>query len=248
MSTLSKKKLGIIGGVGPAATALLFERIVEHTDARTDQDHLSIAVLNYPEEIPDRTECLLAREIAPLVDSLQNIALTLESLGCEVIALPCNTAHALFDEVTSALNDAVILHMPREVSLVAQEKGVKKCGILATDGTLHSRVYEKAFAEVDIETVVPRDDHQALVMDAIYHTIKAGCMLTEAQTNALFEPFFEQGCDGVVLGCTELSLMDAGEAYRRVTVLDALDILAQKSVVACGASVRSAVISPVCNK
>ena len=248
MNNRVKKKLGIIGGVGPAATALLFERIIAHTKADTDQDHLPIAVLNYPEIIPDRTSSLLNENTDALLDSLQSIAVTLEDLGCEVIALPCNTAHALFAEIESVLHKAQLLHMPLEVAQSAHESGVKKCGILATDGTLYSRVYEYALSEDAIEVVIPDENHQALVIGAIYEKLKAGYVLSEDEIDALFTPFIQARCDGVVLGCTELSLLDTCARFQELVVIDALDVLAQKCVLACGAQMRKNVSSCGCGK
>lgn len=247
MSKKAKKKLGVIGGVGPAATSLLFERVIEHTEAFVDQDHLNIAVLNYPELIPDRTEYLLDEEAASFVEPIQGIAKALESLGCEVIAMPCNTAHSRFDEISGVLRNARLLHMPRETAEFAREKSVKKCGVLATDGTLHSNVYETALSGCDIKVVVPDDRHQKRVMEAIYGKLKAGDFLSAEGIGDLFDPFIQAGCDGVILGCTELSLMDVGDFYKGIKVIDALDILAKRSVVACGARLRNEA-SPVGHK
>lgn len=238
MREMKTKKLGIIGGVGPAATSLLFERIVDYTDVRTDQNHLDIVILNYPARIPDRTAYLLDKDAPSFVSPLQEIARELEELGCEVIALPCNTAHARFAEIEKALDHAHLIHMPREVATVAQEAGVSKCGLLATDGTVYSRVYSDALAACGIEVVLPDERHQKLAMDAIYLTLKAGDTLSDEERYALIEPFIAASCDGVVLGCTEFSLMGAPPCYGDARIIDALDVLAQTAVKDCGAPLR----------
>lgn len=122
------EKLGIIGGMGPAATARLLSRIVELTAADRDQDHLDVTVLNRP-SVPDRTAFLLGRPDAPsFVPALVDMARDLEALGCTVLAMPCNTAHARAEEVRERLARARIVDMPRETAAFLHDLGCTNRG------------------------------------------------------------------------------------------------------------------------
>ncbi len=123
------KTLGVIGGLGPMATAYFLRRIVEMTDAWTDQEHLDVIVLNRP-SIPDRTAYILDRTkpspLPPIVDA----AKTLEQLGACCIAIPCITSHALFSEFSAAVGIPFI-HILRETATHLKENGVAAAGILS---------------------------------------------------------------------------------------------------------------------
>ena len=87
---MEKKTIGIIGGMGPLATADLFEKIVGHTKAACDQEHLHV-VIDSNTNIPDRTAALLHGGADPLPE-LTGSARRLEAMGADVLIMPCNTA------------------------------------------------------------------------------------------------------------------------------------------------------------
>lgn len=233
------EKLGIIGGMGPAATARLFARVVDFTDAACDQDHLDVTVLNRP-SVPDRTAYLLGRDGArPFVPVLQDMARTLEDGGCTVLGMPCNTAHARIDEVASVLSRARIVNMPREAAaFAAKTLGCARVGVLATDGTLAARVFQCALEEAGAQTEVPDADFQKRVMRVIYDYVKAGWQVPEDLFESVLDHLAERGCDGFILGCTELSLLGMPARYDGRPVVDALDVLAWRCVRECGAPAR----------
>lgn len=104
--------VGVLGGTGPAATAYFLQRLVERTEARCDQDHVRTLAFN-DTAIPDRTAFLLGRsDRSPLAALIEDGQL-LEACGCDLLALPCNTAHGFFDELQGALGIPVV-HMVRE--------------------------------------------------------------------------------------------------------------------------------------
>lgn len=232
------KKLGVIGGVGPAATALFFQRVVGFTDAACDQDHLDISILNRP-QIPDRTDYLLGVAGAPsFVPSMNEAALVLEALGCEVLSTPCNTAHAQLQAIAQGLTTARFVNMLTETAAFAKDLGVAKCAILATDGTLETRVYEHALAAHDVEACWPAGDDQKLVMSIIYNQVKAGKPIDTEGFTRLCEKMIDQGCDGIILGCTELSLVPVAPRIHGAAIVDALDVLAWRCIQECGASAK----------
>ena len=133
---MAKKIIGILGGMGPAATADLFNKIIVSTKAASDQEHLHV-IIDSNTSIPDRTEALIHGGEDP-TEQLTLSARRLAAAGAELIAMPCNTAHGFYDAVCAAV-DIPVLHM---IKLTAQElrlKGVKCAGLLATDGTVQSR-------------------------------------------------------------------------------------------------------------
>ena len=233
------KKLGIIGGMGPAATARLFSRVVDFTCAEKDQDHLDITIFNRP-SIPDRTSYLLGKEDAkPFAPVLQDAARELESAGCEVIAMPCNTAHAAFAEVACVPKRAYMINMPKDCASFVRAIGCKCAGILATDGTLFARVFQEALDECEIDAKVPDKHAQARVMELIYVYVKAGKTPPQKLVKEVLDSLLDKGCDAIILGCTELSLLGLDVYYRGVAIVDALDVCAWRCVCECGAKAKN---------
>ncbi len=229
------EKLGIIGGMGPAATARLFSRIVELTDVACDQDHLDVTVLDRP-SVPDRSTYLLGREGAqPFAPVLQDMARTLEDMGCTVLAMPCNTAHAALGEIDSVLNRARIVNMPQAAAAFAAALGCLHVGVLATDGTLFAGVFQRALHEAGAQAQVPDAPFQKRVMSVIYDYVKAGRAVPAGMFEEVLDEMLVRGCNGFILGCTELSLLGMPTRYREKPVVDALDVLAWRCVQECGA-------------
>lgn len=232
------RKLGILGGMGPEATAALFDRIIRFTDAPTDQDHIDTVVLSDP-SIPDRTAFLLEKPgSADFTIPLRKLVAQLESLGCSVIAMPCSTAHVLIGEISSPLKSAEILNMPLLTARAVKEAGAQKTAILATDGTVRFGLYEAALSEEGLEAYLPSPVTQADVMACIYDYVKAGVPVPEEVIVRIFAELTREGCDAAILGCTELSCMGLPESVDGIRVVDALDVLARESVRACGGTIR----------
>ncbi len=233
------KKLGIIGGMGPKATAQLFDRVISLTDAPTDQDHIPIIVFDDP-SIPDRTAHLLdPKEKPDFAASLVKNAQVLESLGCDVLAMPCNTAHGKADVVAASLTTARLLHMPESAAAEAAKASSGPCGILATDGTIETGLYDSILEKRGITPVHPSPAAQESVMSIIYDHVKAGTEPPAALLDEVFADLETLGCATAILGCTELSVLDIPTEVRGIRVIDALDVLAAACVVACGARLKT---------
>ncbi|MBQ9690547.1 MAG: amino acid racemase [Eggerthellaceae bacterium] len=232
----STKKLGIIGGVGPAATAHLFSRIVGLTHASSDQEHIDITILNRP-SIPDRTAYILGKSDLSYIPAVQAAVKDLEKAGCEVVCMPCVTGHAAFDECFSDSNTAVV-HMLNETANFLVKHGAQKVGILATDGTAQAGVLQAALNLAGLTPIFPDNANQKKVMSIIYDYVKAGKKPDMTLFYDVCEHFASQGCDSIILGCTELSLIGAPKTIFKMQVVDALEVLAQNCVVACGAQLK----------
>lgn len=224
------KTLGIIGGLGPMATACLLQLIIEMTDAKTDQEHLDVIVFNRP-DVPDRTAYLLDRSKPSPAVSMRETAKTLESLGACYLAAPCVTSYALFPEIQSAVQIPLI-HMVEETAQYLLKRNHQKVGIMATTGTIQTGLFQTALHTRELEAVIPSAEIQQHIMDLIYKNVKAGLPADMQSFRIAADHFFSQGCDSVILGCTELSVIkrdeDIGPGF-----LDALEVLAARCVQLC---------------
>lgn len=237
MGNSQYKKLGIMGGLGPAATATLFGRIIDLTEAATDQDHLDITILNRP-QTPDRTAYILGKSDESYIGPLHDSALTLEGLGCQLLALPCVTGHHRSEEWSAGLTTAEVVHMPRETARYLARAGKRHIGIMATDGTGRARVLQDAFEAEGLQVTLPDAENQAKVMSIIYDDVKRGRRANMRAFDEVCAHLREAGCDAVVLGCTELSVINAPAKSHGMVVVDAMEVLAIRCVQECGAPVR----------
>lgn len=232
---MNKGKLGVIGGMGPQATLQFCQRIIDLTAARSDQEHLPMLILN-DTEMPDRTAALLSGDTAPVAQRLLSDARTLEEWGATAVAITCNTAHAFLPLIEGELTVPVV-NMVTEAAAALKALGCKRAGILGTDGTLRTGLYHKALEAQGIEAVSPPSGAQEQVMSIIYGEIKKGLPGSEEKFAAADRALRDQGCDRILLACTEMSTYKdwhgLGEFY-----VDAMDILARRCVERCGYPLR----------
>ena len=228
---MKKKVLGIIGGVGPLATMLLGEMIVKRTKAKTDQQHVNMVITNNT-SIPDRTTYILDRSKANPVPVMISDAAKLKSIGAEVLAVPCNTAHSFYHDIQQGA-DMQVLHMINETAKRAAQIGAKKVGILATTGTLITSVYQLACQNAGVQPIVPDEETQEMVMSVIYDDVKAGRPVDFLKWQQIINKLEGLGCDRIILGCTELSIVKK-ELNLDETYIDSLMVLAESAILACG--------------
>ncbi|MCI9656137.1 MAG: amino acid racemase [Lawsonibacter sp.] len=230
-------RLGVLGGMGPQATNTFYQFVIDRTDAQTDQEHVNALILS-DSEMPDRTSAILsggeARE--GVYRRLLADARLLEGAGCTCIAVPCNTSHFFLDRVQEEIG-IPILHMIRETARLLAVQGLKRPGILATDGTIQTGLYQKEFSAAGIEAVVPSTQAQELVMSLIYDDVKAGRDGDPQKFAAIHEDLLAQGCDCGVLACTELSVF-ADKHHLPPYYTDAMAVLAERAVEACHKPLR----------
>lgn len=225
------KKLGIIGGLGPLATAYFYRRVVEFTDVSTDQEHIEAWIGSCP-SIPDRTAFLLSPETSEDPrPALVEVGRKLRDIGAEVLAIPCITAHAFHKEMEEGIG-LPVLHAIRELGQWCQSKGVTALGVMATDGARETHIYEDALAEYGVTCIWPGERGQKQVMVLIYDDVKAGQALDQTAFEMVSGELFGNGAQAVVLGCTELSQamveMDLDDRF-----VDIIDVLARACVREC---------------
>lgn len=227
------KTLGIIGGMGPLATVTLFNKIVLGTDAQNDQEHIHILIDNNT-NIPDRTEFLVGTGLVGTekdpTEELIKSAVGLENAGADFLIMPCNTAHYFYQIIKRKIN-IDFLNMIEETVKVIQLNypDTEKVGLLATDGTVKTKIYDMYFNKQNIEVVSPEEDRQNSIMDIIYG-IKEG--KKDVAINAIYnavEEFKNKGVEVFILGCTELSVVN--EMYNlEGNFVDALSVIAERAI------------------
>lgn len=232
---MSEQKLGVLGGMGPQATQMFYQFVLDRTDAMRDQEHLPAVILS-DTVMPDRTTAILSGNTEEIYARLKKDAQLLEGCGCTAIAIPCNTSHYFVDRLQGEIG-VPIVHMVRETAAALAAAGKKRPGILATDGTVQSGLYQRECAALGMEAVVPDEATQKLVMSIIYDEIKQGEQGSREKFAQIDRALRNAGCDCAILACTELSVF---AAYHSLPAfyLDAMMVLAEESVKRCGYPLR----------
>lgn len=199
-----KKILGVLGGMGPMATADFFTKVVNLTKAGSDSEHMHILIDNYP-QIPDRQSHILNGEESPLPLMVKSVKALMEQ-GAKFIAMPCNTAHYFADDIQKATG-CKFIHILKVNAEACKEKFQgKKAGILATSGVLKSGIYADALKDVGIDSVIPTDDEQVLLTKIIFGIKGDNYPDSADEFVGLLNAMAKRGADYFILGCTELPL------------------------------------------
>lgn len=235
---INNKILGVIGGLGPLASAYFMRLVTEMTDAKVDQEHIEILMHSMP-QIPDRTRFIIGESQESPLPQMLEAGHGLVRGGAEVIAIPCVTAH-FFQKTLEKELGVTVLNAIEEACVLVKEAGINKVGIMATDGTVRSGLFQKTFEKQGIDCIVPSSEEQQNVMSIIYNYVKAGLPIPAELFMSVTNELFENGAQVVLLGCTELSIMkrDNPKLFmnenRDEKYLDVLEVLARSSVKACG--------------
>lgn len=217
--------VGIIGGMGPLATIDLMKKIIEETPVTKDQDHIHMVIDNFP-QIPDRTTAILANGEDPtpyLIESAQR----LKRAGADVIAVACNTAHYFLPFVQDTV-PVPILHMPRETAQFILESKIEKVGLLATDGTLKTRLYQDALEANRIVVIEPDENMQQKVMKGIYSIKQNDLKKGTKYLREAAESLTALGAEAIIAGCTEVPIVL--HSTEKIRVIDPTKILAETVV------------------
>ena len=218
--------------MGPEATLNCFAKIIANTPAEKDQDHLRIIIDNNP-KIPDRTSAILGAGESP-VNAVVQSAQALKNAGADFIIIPCVTVHYFYDQFApkSPLPILSILDVVAQ-AIKAEHPDLKKIGLMATNGTVQSGIFQERLARENIETLVCDADHQERVMQAIYGLKSSPTQEARQQITATFQAaaqsLVKKGAQGIVAGCTEIPLALSQE-HLDVPYFDALDLLARAAI------------------
>ena len=229
--TEKRPVLGILGGLGPAASCYLYQMLIDHTPAKRDQDHIDV-VISSRAATPDRTAFIKGESKEDPFAIMEQDGKSLVAYGATVLAIPCNTAHYFYDRLAAAL-PVPVLNMPRLTVEKAKALGCRKLGILATEGTLLAGTYQLMCEQAGIAWAAPEPEYQKNVTSVIYDQIKQGQRADMAQFGAAVHDLKRQGCDMAVLGCTELSLVKRDE-HLGPFFIDSTEVLCEAALRACG--------------
>lgn len=224
------KRLGVIGGLGPMATAYFMELLTRMSDAKTDQEHMEVLIYSKP-SIPDRTRYILGESGESPLPAMLSAGENLRDAGAKLLAVPCVTAHYFHGELEKALGIPVIDGLAETAAYLAEEK--KTCaGIMATDGSVRSGLLQNALRNRGIRSIVPEREAQRKVMAMVYDEIKAGKPVDMEKFGQVSAELFERGAQVILLACTELSLIKK-ENVLSAGYLDILEVIARCAVERC---------------
>ena len=218
------KRLGILGGMGPAASAEFVTRLIAQTPATCDQDHIPFVLWNDP-TIPDRSASLINRDDLPW-EKLRAGVLSLKNAGCDHIAIPCNTAHFWFDRLSQL--GVPITHI---VGSVAEELRALKIysgtiGIIGTKATMSLGLYQDYLGKLGWRCITPNTHQMDNQVQPAIDLIKAG-HVDQAHDVLLktIDQLSPWGVNAVVLGCTEIPLAIKETHYKNIPLINSIDSL-----------------------
>lgn len=236
------KAIGIVGGVGPYAGLDLNRKVLDHTLAGCDQEHLPVLLATYPALINDRTRYLLERDVDNPAAGLFKVIELLSAAGAIVVGIPCNTAHApsIFAPLSSMIQEKALpvrlLNMLGEVAAEISSTCGRGAavGVLSTIGTYDTGLYQEYLSAVGVQLIFPDRALALEVHAAIYdpgfgikvHSNPVSPQAREKIENAV-RTLGRKGAEVVVLGCTELPLAMASDSVENIRLVDPATVLAR---------------------
>ena len=221
------KTIGILGGMGPEATIFFYQKILDLTPARKDQDHIPTLIYSNP-QIPNRTDAILNNQLEEIARVLGQSGKILQEGGASFIVIPCNTAHFWIEDIRRAVTIPVVDMIEETVRFLVEKSALKKVGLLSTIGASKTRIYQKMGAKHALKILPPNAELSQRVM-AVIGEIKKGnkSAVQLAKIEQVNSWFQKQGVEKLILGCTELPLLFEKKSD---WALDPMDVLAQIAV------------------
>jgi aspartate racemase len=238
--------IGILGGMGPQAGLDMADKLIAMTQAKHDQDHIPFLLFSLPGSVPDRTAYLLGKTSENPAYTIADQFEKMSEMGVSIAVMACNTAHAspIFDVALDQLMakgvELRILHLVKETVSHIRENhpNVGRVGILATQGTYQTRLYDQAIEDAGLEAIVPsqgvreRDIHAALYAPSFGIKTSPGTVSAEASKRILsaIAHLKELGAEAIILGCTELPLAIKDNQIDGLPILDPARIIVEKLI------------------
>lgn len=205
--------------MGPEATLLLMQKVLDAVPAEDDADHIPLIVHQNP-QVPSRIAALIEGKNVDPAPVLAQMARDLKAAGAEALALPCNTAHH-YAGVIEAATDLGFLHMPRLAAKRLEKIGAKRVGVLASPAARLVRVFEPEFEPRGLCVEYPKNDGKVLTL---IRTVKSGVRPASELLLAEARALMDDCCDHVLIACTELSLL-SGTLPTSLPWCDSIDCL-----------------------
>ena len=223
------KRLGILGGMGPAASAEFYRRLVEQTTASCDQEHIPVVIWGDP-TVPDRSTSLINRDDLPWEKLKQGI-LGLKNAGCDHIVIPCNTAHFWYDRMSKL--GVPITHIVDSVAKELKSLNIHNgtIGIIGTKATMSLGLYQHYLGGRGWSCITPSTYEMDMYVQPAIDLIKANDI--EAAHDLLLkviEGLMSYGVNAVVLGCTEIPLAIKETHYKNIPLINSIDSLVKVAI------------------
>lgn len=220
------KRIGIIGGLGPLATVKFMELLNKKINLLNDE--IEMVVINDP-TTPDRTTYILDNTKQNPLDKILAMVKKLEICQVDVIVMPCNTASYFYKEITNYTN-LPFINIVEETVKFLKEMKIKKVGLLATEGTIKSKIYEDLLTKYKINYQIPNSKEQEIISEIIYKGIKKNKPINLNNFFTVCQSLKNNGCEKIILGCTELSALKQMKNLNQEELLDAMEVLANKTI------------------
>ncbi|MGD9361826.1 MAG: amino acid racemase, partial [Desulfobacterales bacterium] len=209
---MSKKTIGLLGGMGPEATLDCFAKIIKNTPAQRDQDHLRVVIDSNP-AVPDRTAAIVEEGPSPVPMIVEGCH-ALEKAGADFIIIPCVSAHFFLAEIQKQVDLPIISIFDAVAeNIIRDYPQIKTVGLLGTTGTVKGGLFQKRLAREKIKTVVPDETVQSTIMSAIYDIKNTAPSRTRGEITADLVAAAEglqankpDGARAIIAGCTEIPL------------------------------------------
>ena len=225
------KRLGILGGMGPAASAEFVTRLIKQTPATCDQEHMPFVLWNEP-RVPDRSTAMQAGNDDPL-PWLQTGIRGLKAAGCDRIVIPCNSAHFWYDQLVKL--GVPIVHIVDSIAddLRSLQIENETIGVIGTQGTIKYGIYQYRLERQGWKCIVPSRAEMDFFVQPAIDLIKAG-KIAESQILIMkvIDSLIDRGARAIVLGCTELPLAISDTQKENIPIVNSIDSLVQ-AVLTC---------------
>ena len=223
------KRLGILGGMGPAASAEFITRLIQQTPATKDQEHIPFVLWNNP-QIPDRSTSMRNGDDKPLPYLVEGIK-ALKHSGCDLIVIPCNTAHFWFHEL-SRLN-VKIIHIVDSVADALRDANVTNStiGVMGTQATVEFGLYQYMLNRSGWNCITPTKEEMDTLVQPAINLIKGG-NIEQAQPMlmSVARSLIGRGAKAVVLGCTEIPLAIKITSEQGVPIVNSINSLVKSDI------------------
>jgi aspartate racemase len=223
------KRLGILGGMGPAASAEFVNRLVKQTPASCDQEHIPFVLWNNP-LIPDRSTSMRNGDDKPLPFLLEGIQ-GLRSAGCDTIVIPCNTAHFWFEDMVKLCPR--VIHIVDTVAHSLRDVNVTNTtiGVMGTKATVELGLYQNRLNDQGWNCIMPTEEEMNDIVQPAIDLIKGGDMSKAYDMFMIvIDSLIVRRAQAVVLGCTEIPLAVRQNRRDGIPLINSIDSLVKAAI------------------
>lgn len=226
----TNKSIGVLGGMGPEASANLYLKIIKYAQneygAVQDFDYPPVIIYSLPLFGFDETgivdEKLVKKQLIEGVKKL-------ELAGCDIIIIACNTVHTYFDEMQASVK-VPIFNIIEETKKRVEKLGYKKIGLFASESTNKLELYQKRFADSNVEIISPNPEQQQILNRVIEHVMGGNQKIEDViLLKEIARDYIRQGAEAIVMGCTEIPLA-INQSHTDIKLFDTIEIIVQSAV------------------